>query len=373
MCHTATPSGAGHPGSKALRQGCENLAGRFGSYCPVSCPRTIDALAWIGPHCDTVNLEFLRDIREHARNRPGVMALRTLPSGEDVWEAIVPWDAGLSFDEACRQEDICWDRARSLWARFQKHVRYAERMDAGNAFCQAIGDAIVRSGNPPLFLTFSYYNDLDLTLAAGVQLRQVIDAVYRRHGLYLRGKQFGRVLPQKYVRDAVTPLAIGLRGLAQGALRDMDEPLDEWHQATMLSWLLQPALAEMGVSAQFWHAAPGEGQTDRERQVHIAVGSNDVTQRHATRARRAYERAYGITGYRGTPGPASGSHRKPNPSRAAFERLLLEKQSQGLSAQTIAELQAAQNRYQDWKGDHAAHLTERIVRHHLREFRQMRR
>lgn len=87
---------------------------------------------------------------------------------------------------------------------------------------------------------------------------------------------------------------------------------------------------------------------------------------------RAISSEQGIARVRTTPGPKPGSRRPPNPRDWALDQFLLRRSKVGLSAQTLRSDAEAQRLYREFRRDHAANLTEQVVRDRLRKARKSR-
>lgn len=308
---------------------------------------------------------LFRQIREVGRSG----TFRALNDSETAWETVKPWMSGLTWQEGYAEEERSWDAARALWHRVSARADFTHFQNSGKDLLRGICVSLEKeSGSVTPLVMYPLSGEFTDFLLAGSLLNQIVNVIMRRTTPIFEGSIRRDLVPSHILRRVVQPFSNELRALTYACLRRCNEPLDEWHRATMLAHLLDPQLALFAIKHQFWHPAPEPGLTDRERQVHTAVGARAITERNALKAKQDFRQRAGAISHQQKRGPKAGSHNTLSADARALDNYLLDRLRHGVSAQMMAIDAEARRLYRRYKRDHSAELNERIVLDRLRRY-----
>lgn len=281
-----------------------------------------------------------------------------------------PWQGGLSKEQLREQMSIAQAKARRLIDVLHQHPDWPRWSAYGNREWRWLLEQCLAQGDRPLVL-LAHSVPLPGQRDKAVSIfRDVIDFIFRRsYPVFVLG-QLAQEVPSPQDYEFLRPRRRPWRALAKRTLRACGEPLDDWHQAVVLAFLLNPELAPATIIPPFWLPPPVHDQTDLERTQATAVGVPDTTERAAAKAKRDMQRLLGFERPRAKPGPKPGTKSQPAPKRAKLQEYIVKLSQEGVSPQFIVQNARAQHLYRDARDDHAAVLNVHAVRRILRRHRE---
>lgn len=277
--------------------------------------------------------------------------------GDDLWRG------GLSTEQMWREALVTEERASDVYDRLsQLPLRWELAHFRGEKVFFHFLEAMPESAGALTDLRRWFHTGIDSLARASYSFTRLIDAVCERRYAVLEQGQLVAVHPPAVFSAMVRPSQKTLHDTARELLEAANEPLDDWHREIVIAHLLCPRLALFAIGQPWWLTAPLPGETDLERQAATAVGSVMRVEQHAVRMKLESQKVLGKTARRAKSGPKATTTRRTNPRQEDFERAVMSKRHQGVSAHYVAQNAEIQRLYRQWKGeDHTSPATEATI------------